>query len=213
MIGARVADAALAAVALLAGSCGWLCFADRGVGARRLAQLRGTRGLRGVRGVGGRSWLAGRLRRSQRPPQATAADVPPALDLLAACLSAGAMLAPALSAVALAFDGPIGMLLADIGRLSSLGAAPEDAWSAALRDQTWAPVARAVIRAHHSGAALTDVLSRTATDLRRELRTQAESAAARASVKAVLPLGLCFLPAFLLIGVVPVVAGFARPLW
>jgi pilus assembly protein TadC len=70
-----------------------------------------------------------------------------------------------------------------------------------------------VIRAHHSGAALADVLNRVAADLRRDLRAQAETAAAHASVKAVLPLGLCFLPAFLLIGVVPVVAGFTTALW
>jgi pilus assembly protein TadC len=138
--------------------------------------------------------------------------MPPALDLLAACLSAGAMLDSALAAVAVAFDGPIGAVLADVARLTALGAPPEDAWSAALRDQRWAPVARAAIRAHHSGAALTDVLNRAASDLRRDLRTQAEAAAARASVKAVLPLGLCFLPAFLLLGVVPVVAGFTTSL-
>ena len=34
-----------------------------------------------------------------------------------------------------------------------------------------------------------------------------EAAARRASVAAVLPLGLCFLPAFVLAGVVPLVAG------
>ncbi len=122
------------------------------------------------------------------------------------------MLEPALAAVALAFDGPTATLLADVARLTSLGAPPEDAWSTALRDQRWAPVARAVIRAHHSGAALADVLNRVATDLRSDLRARAETAAARASVKAVLPLGLCFLPAFLLIGVVPVVAGFTTSL-
>lgn len=123
------------------------------------------------------------------------------------------MLESALAAVADAFDGPIGALLTDISRQTAFGAAPEDAWSAALRDQHWAPVARAVIRAHHSGAALTDVLSRAAGDLRRDLHTRAQAAAARASVKAVLPLGLCFLPAFLLVGVVPVVAGFTTSLW
>lgn len=123
------------------------------------------------------------------------------------------MLDSALTAVALVFDGPIGELLAHIARLSSLGAPPEDAWSGALQDPTWAPIARAVIRAHHSGAALTDVLNRVASELRRDLRTKTEAAAARASVKAVLPLGLCFLPAFLLVGVVPVVAGFTASLW
>lgn len=123
------------------------------------------------------------------------------------------MLEAALRAVALAFDGPIGALLADVARLSALGAPPEDAWSTALRDPNWSPIARAVIRAHHSGAALTEVFNRVASELRRDLRTTAEAAAARASVKAVLPLGICFLPAFLLVGVVPVIAGFTTSLW
>lgn len=123
------------------------------------------------------------------------------------------MLESALAAVAGAFDEPLGALFTGIARLTALGAPPEDAWSAALQDPGWAPVARAVIRAHHSGSALTDVLNRAAADLRRDLHARAEAAAARASVKAVLPLGLCFLPAFLLLGVVPVVAGFTTSLW
>ena len=186
---------------MLAGVGVWFWSLDPSPGARRLARLRGLRG--------GRFWAR---RRPARPTRSTAAEMPPALDLLAACLSAGAMLDAALAAVAVAFDGPVGAVLADVARLTALGAPPEDAWSAALRDQRWALVARAAIRAHHSGAALTDVLNRAASDLRRELRTQAEAAAARASVKAVLPLGLCFLPAFLLLGVVPVVAGFTTSL-
>lgn len=193
-----------AAAATLAGAGWWLWSADPTSGARRLALLRGARRRRGLP-----FWS----RERRRPPRAIAAELPPALDLLAACISAGAMLESALGAVASAFDGPIGELLADIARLSALGAPPEDAWSAALQDPTWAPIARAVIRAHHSGAALTDVLNRVASELRRDLRTRTEAAAARASVTAVLPLGLCFLPAFLLLGVVPVVAGFTTSLW
>ena len=40
----------------------------------------------------------------------------------------------------------------------------------------------------------------------------AEQAARRVGVLAVAPLGLCFLPAFVLLGVVPVVIGLAGPL-
>ena len=143
-------------VVLFAGAGAWLWSLDPNPGARRLARLRGLRG--------GRFWVR---RRPARPTRSMAAEMPPALDLLAACLSAGAMLDSALAAVAVAFDGPIGAVLADVARLTALGAPPEDAWSAALRDQRWAPVARAAIRAHHSGAALTDVLNRAASDLRR----------------------------------------------
>ena len=44
-----------------------------------------------------------------------------------------------------------------------------------------------------------------ADDLRADRAVAAEAAAQRAGVLIVLPLGLCFLPAFLLAGLVPVV--------
>jgi Flp pilus assembly protein TadB len=141
------------------------------------------------------------------------AELPAALDLLAACLCAGATLEQALESVADAFVGHVGELLGVVGRLTVLGAPPETAWAAALSHPRWAPVGRAVIRAHYSGAALTDVLTRVADDRRRALRAEAEAAAQRAAVRAVLPLGICFLPAFVFVGVVPVVAGFSGSLW
>jgi pilus assembly protein TadC len=150
---------------------------------------------------------------SQPPAQSPARQIPAALDLLAACLSAGAAPAQALAAVGGAFDGEVGATLSAVARLTTLGAPIETAWSACLRDRRWAPIARAVVRAHYSGAALTDVLAHQAADRRRALRADAEAAAQRAGVRAVLPLGVCFLPAFVLVGVVPVVAGFAHALW
>jgi pilus assembly protein TadC len=139
--------------------------------------------------------------------------LPAALDLLAACLAAGAAPAQAFAAVGEAFDGEVGIVLSAVARLVMLGAPVENAWSTCLGDPRWAPVARAVIRAHHSGAALTDVLVHLADDRRRALRTDAQVAAERAGIAIVLPLGACFLPAFVLVGVVPVVAGFAHALW
>jgi hypothetical protein len=55
-------------------------------------------------------------------------------------------------------------------------------------------------------------VSRLAAEVRAERRSAAEQAARRVGVLAVAPLGLCFLPAFLLLGVVPVVVGLAGPL-
>ena len=104
-------------------------------------------------------------------------------------------------------------MLSAVARGGLLGAPVETAWAPCLGDPVWAPVARAVIRAHYSGAALTDVLVHQAADRRRALRSDAHAAAQRAGIHAVLPLGVCFLPAFVLVGVVPVVAGFAHTLW
>ena len=62
-----------------------------------------------------------------------------------------------------------------------------------------------VIGLGESGLAMAQALERLAEDLRCDRAAAAEAAVRRASVLAVLPLGLCFLPAFLLTGVVPVV--------
>ena len=161
--------------------------------------------------VGRRAGVGGLFGRP--PPESPARQIPAALDLLAACLSAGAAPAQALAAVGDAFEGEVGATLAAVARLTTLGAPIETAWATCVLDRRWAPIARAVIRAHYSGAALTDVLAHLALDRRRALRADAEAAAQRAGVRAVLPLGVCFLPAFVLVGVVPVVAGFAHTLW
>lgn len=155
----------------------------------------------------------GRRTKRSRPTGSVGRQLPAALDLLAACLAAGAAPAQALAAVGEAFDGEVGVVLSSVARLAMLGAPVENAWSLCLGDPRWSPIARALIRAHHSGAALTDVLVHLADDRRRALRTDAQAAAERAGIAIVLPLGACFLPAFVLVGVVPVVAGFAHALW
>jgi pilus assembly protein TadC len=196
----RPAGAALAlgaVVGLLAGVVGGLVFGCAVGSAAGFAFLR----------------AGGRQRRSGAPDASVGRQLPAALDLLAACLAAGATPPHALAAVGEAFDGEVGVKLSAVARLSLLGAPIETAWSQCLADPRWAPIARAVIRAHQTGAALTDVLVHLADDRRRALRTDAQAAAERAGIAIVLPLGACFLPAFVLVGVVPVVAGFAHALW
>jgi pilus assembly protein TadC len=156
----------------------------------------------------GRASTGRRARRAVSRP----GDVPATLDLLAACVSAGATLSGALPAVAGSFDPPTRDLLHGVARLTALGADPPAAWAALLADPAWSAAARAVVRAQESGAAIAETLNRIADERRRELRSDAHAAAARAGVRAVLPLGVCFLPAFVLVGVVPVAVGFARSL-
>jgi len=62
-------------------------------------------------------------------------------------------------------------------------------------------------RSAESGAPLAEGLSRLAEDRRRERRTQTQVRARNVGVKAAGPLAACFLPAFMLVGVVPTVAG------
>jgi Flp pilus assembly protein TadB len=79
-------------------------------------------------------------------------------------------------------------------------------------DDPLAPAARALARAAEGGAPVADAVARLAVEARAVRRAGGEQAARRAGVLAVAPLGLCFLPAFVLLGVVPVVAGLAAPL-
>ncbi|MDO3683465.1 type II secretion system F family protein [Micromonospora sp. C28ISP2-4] len=133
------------------------------------------------------------------------ADLPLAADLLAAALRAGAPVDRSVLAVAEALGGPLADRLGRVGRTLRLGGGPGEAW-AHLDGVTGAePVVAAAVRSSNSGAALARALTRLADDLRAERSTAAEAAARRAGVLIVLPLGLCFLPAFILAGLVPVI--------
>ncbi|PGH43851.1 secretion system protein [Micromonospora sp. WMMA1996] len=133
------------------------------------------------------------------------ADLPLAADLLAAALRAGAPVDRSALAVAEALGGPLADRLGRVGRTIGLGGTATEAW-AHLRTVVGAEgLVQAAIRSSNSGAALAGALTRLADDLRAERSTAAEAAARRAGVLIVLPLGLCFLPAFILAGLVPVI--------
>lgn len=67
----------------------------------------------------------------------------------------------------------------------------------------------ALARSTHSGAAITDALDRVSTWARTQAATRKQAAAERAGVMIAGPLGACFLPAFVCIGIIPVIVGLA----
>ncbi|SNY70894.1 type II secretion system F family protein [Paractinoplanes atraurantiacus] len=141
---------------------------------------------------------------------AAAADLPLGADLLAAALRAGAPVDRAVAAVADALDGPLGVRLRRTARSLHLGAAPDEAW-AHLADMAGAQrLVAAAIRSSASGGALAGALARLSGDLRADLAAAVEAKAQRAAVLIVLPLGLCFLPAFFLAGLVPVMTSVLK---
>ncbi|MGW0244351.1 MULTISPECIES: type II secretion system F family protein [unclassified Micromonospora] len=133
------------------------------------------------------------------------ADLPLAADLLAAALRAGAPVDRSALAVAEALGGPLADRLGRVGRTLGLGGTATEAWAHLSCVAGAEPVVAAAVRSSNSGAALARALTRLADDLRAERSTAAEAAARRAGVLIVLPLGLCFLPAFILAGLVPVI--------
>ncbi|TNC21062.1 type II secretion system F family protein [Amycolatopsis alkalitolerans] len=133
-------------------------------------------------------------------------------DLLAACLRAGLPVATAISVVIEGETRPEAEALRATARLLALGASPAEAWAPARAGPATAELARAAQRTARSGSALATVAEELAAQLRTSMADKAEARAQRAGVLIAGPLALCFLPAFLCLGVVPVVIGLASRL-
>ncbi|MBB5939508.1 type II secretion system F family protein [Streptomyces zagrosensis] len=138
-----------------------------------------------------------------------AAQLPLAADLLAACLAAGAEPRDAAEAVGSSLGGPVGQRLTRVAAELRLGGDLAEAWGqvGALPGATG--LARSLERAAVTGAPAVEPVTRFAADCRADRGRAATARARRAGVMATAPLGLCFLPAFLLVGVAPVVIGLA----
>ena len=152
--------------------------------------------------AGGLALLLGR-RRAQPPPPL---DVPLVADLLAACLAAGATAVDALRAAGSASPQAADVCRPVADRLAA-GATPREAWAGWTQRPELAAIARACVRAADSGAATTAELRRAGDRARAQRRAELNRRAQRAAVWAVLPLGACFLPAFVLVGIVPFALG------
>ncbi|QWF81404.1 type II secretion system F family protein [Amycolatopsis sp. CA-230715] len=156
------------------------------------------------------AWLLVIRRRARSPaePQRLAAT----WDLLAACLRAGLPVPTAVEAVAGGAPGEVANALRAAARLLAMGADPAEAWAPAAELPATAELARAARRTARSGAELASAAADLAAQARARLSDEAEARAQRAGVLITGPLGLCFLPAFLCLGVVPVVIGLASTL-
>jgi Flp pilus assembly protein TadB len=139
-------------------------------------------------------------------------QAPAFLELLAAVLASGAGLQSSLRVVADAIGDPMQSAVRKVHLALELGADPVDAWRSLQSEPALAGLAEAGMRSATSGAPLSAVLQGLAVDLRRRHRAQSQVAARTAGVRAVAPLAACFLPAFLLLGVVPVIASLAGQL-
>jgi pilus assembly protein TadC len=128
---------------------------------------------------------------------------------LAVCLKAGLPVAAAVVAAADQLDGGTGHTLRRVAGLLELGSDPAQAWQAAEDDPAVAAFARAAGRSAATGAALARSARVESARVRDTLTDAAEARAQRAGVLIAAPLGLCFLPAFLVLGVVPIVIGLA----
>ncbi|WP_240666245.1 type II secretion system F family protein [Oerskovia turbata] len=173
---------AVACGCLVASSAWWV--ARAGVGAR-LDEL-----TRGGRAAGSRTGPVGPV------------EIGVLLELLGAAVRAGTSVPRALEAVGQAVGGPDGAALARAGAAVVLGAGWAEAWAGA--PARLAVVQSALGLAWEQGAAPGEALRAAGEQLRSDQQAAARQAAARLAVHLVLPLGVCFLPAFVLIGLLPV---------
>jgi tight adherence protein C len=159
-------------------------------------------------------WVASRRADARRLAVRSEA-APAVLDLLGAALLAG--LNPHMAVLRIAERAPEA-LQDDLGLAAAvlrLGGTPAAALRAAADrsalDELRAAAA-ALEAAERWGAPPAEALAARAEALRARTRLHAEAEAGRAAVRLVFPLVLCFLPAFVLLVVVPTVAGALRAL-
>lgn len=143
-------------------------------------------------------------------PGSTRGLVPEALELVALALLGGGSLPDAVTRVGELLPGTHGRQLTAVGDRLHEGAPEEEAWDDAGKH--WAPARRSLQLAQAAGVAPGQALTRAAQDLRRDAVADVEVAAARLGVRLVLPLGLAYLPAFVLTTVLPVVLALTRGL-
>ena len=188
---------------------------------RRLSHVRLHRDLAEGGGIRRARSRAGRGPSSRSRP----VDAAVLIDLAGAALAAGSSIPGTLEALGEALCGH------DHGRGHSTGTVPNrpiprqpacrdavalaHAGSALVRGSPWvqswsgaperlSPLQRALEPAWADGVAVEPLLRRAADEVRAGQAQAADEAAARLGVRLVLPLGLCFLPSFVLLGLVPV---------
>lgn len=144
-------------------------------------------------------------------------DMAVVLDVAAAALMSGASLPVVLRHLSGALDGlTVGVSsspsakLSEVANMLVMGASWDEAWGGV---DGYDLLARALKPAWVDGVAPVPLLQRAAQTHRLTQVRRAKEAAARLGAALVMPLGLCFLPAFVILGVVPVVAGAASSIW
>ncbi len=138
-----------------------------------------------------------------RPVRGRLVDVAEAMALLCVVLQSGAGQLQALDRVERVMSEPVAGHLRSVAAALRWGLTPEEAWRCV--PAVWAPASRAWSLAATTGSALAASLDSAATRLRESEARRVEGAVARAGTLLVLPLGLCFLPAFACTTVIPVV--------
>lgn len=151
---------------------------------------------------------------SRRRREELRRHLPLLVELLAATLAAGLAPVRALAVVADALPDAVATELAPVAAQAALGVPEAAIWRGLAQHPVLGPLGRVLARSADSGAPVAVAVRTLAAELADAARADVEDRARSVGVRAALPLGLCLLPAFLLLGIVPLVAGaFASLAW
>jgi tight adherence protein B len=156
----------------------------------------------------GRRWMRALARRAAQEGRGHD-DALLALALVEAAVVAGQDVRGALAAVSLAAHGPVAVSLGTAAKRLGEGWPWERAWRGL---EGCSDVERALRFAWSRGSSPVPTLRAVARGLEQSSRSAAERAAAELGVRVTLPLAVCFLPAFVLVAVVPLLVALARGL-
>lgn len=143
----------------------------------------------------------------ERDRRRAARELPHLVLLLSAALRSGVDPVRGLALATAALPGPAGDRLGPVLSRLEVGVPAATVWSDLAADPVLGPLGRTLARAAETGAPVAEAVERLADDLADRSRCEVEDRARAVGVRAAVPLGLCLLPAFLLVGIVPLVAG------
>lgn len=151
----------------------------------------------------GRLESAGSIARRER----LQAQLPSAIGLLGCALDAGADPTTALATVGRALGDPFADEVARLQHRLDLGADRGEVWAGLAAHPQLGPLGRSLARSHDTGSSVAEAVHQLAEELEETRAAEVEARARQLEVKVSLPLGACLLPAFVVLGVVPLVAG------
>jgi|GEM_PF-1253955 len=179
---------------------------------RAVARLRSATVRQGGYRTGAKSsrQAAGKIVARARGPRTapaaqTEVDIAILLDLIAVALKMGSPIPDALSAVGRAIGGHRGEALCRVAAHLALGSEWELAWREIPKKLELQAVAGALAPAWLNGAPVTALLHHAQRRIRQQQAANDRVAAKQLGVRLILPVTFCYLPAFVAIGLVPVV--------
>lgn len=160
-----------------------------------------------VFGSGPNRFRGARAPKEGTKPDTSAAElsVPLLLELLGTALDSGLAVQGALQVVAAVSGESMGTSLRRVVAGLEIGASWEDSWAGNHDRDELRQIHDALSFGALTGASAAPLLYAQAQNYRTEAARSAQKRAAALGVKLVMPLGLCSLPAFIAVGVVPVV--------